>query len=360
MSAHGVSLLLEHIEAQAGSYRLIVIDTLTLAAGCDENDAGEMGKVLAQGHRLAAETGGCVLLLHHMRKPANGYRPSEHSMHDLRGSSATLGASDQVLAIRDAKRKGEPRRLSVLKSKDGPGIAPIGVRFDQFQTGWVRADGSPEDSIVPFPVELSASQAAAEAEAELADRQRTLVLAERVLARFEEVEEWESRRALRNKVTGNTTKVGDVISELVTFGYLETKLVRGKERIRRGPKYGEPVKLWAGTTGTTEEPRNHEGTTAPDRPRTDARIPAVGGGGVCPPYPPRNQEPRSPGPGPDASSGVAVPRNHEGTTEEPGTTADGSRPFQDGADGLAGLALPDIDDGMPTQPGGNRKRRKRA
>lgn len=69
---------------------LVVVDTLGRAAlGAAENDAKDMGQILAAAECIQCETGAAVMLIHHSNK-ANG---------ELRGSSALLGGVDASLKI---------------------------------------------------------------------------------------------------------------------------------------------------------------------------------------------------------------------------------------------------------------------
>jgi KaiC/GvpD/RAD55 family RecA-like ATPase len=88
---------------------VIVVDTLARAAvGLEENSATDMGKVVDAAYRLANETGGLVLLIHH---------PGKNSDGGLRGSSTLLGAMDAVVRV-EVTPSGP--RWTLEKSKDGP------------------------------------------------------------------------------------------------------------------------------------------------------------------------------------------------------------------------------------------------
>ena len=50
--------------------RLVIIDTLSRAHGCDENDNGAMARVVARLEQVVRKTGAAVLFLHHTSKAA--------------------------------------------------------------------------------------------------------------------------------------------------------------------------------------------------------------------------------------------------------------------------------------------------
>lgn len=50
--------------------RLVIIDTLSRAHGCDENDNGAMSRVVARLEQVVRKTGASVLFLHHTSKAA--------------------------------------------------------------------------------------------------------------------------------------------------------------------------------------------------------------------------------------------------------------------------------------------------
>lgn len=112
------------IEAAAG-YRLIVMDTLSRIHTLDENDNGDMARLLAQLEFVAKHTGASVLFLHHVSK-----------------SSARDGLADQQQAARGASALVDNSRWCAYVSKMAPSEAetlsertnglPIGERRDFF------------------------------------------------------------------------------------------------------------------------------------------------------------------------------------------------------------------------------------
>ncbi len=93
--------------------QVVVVDTLALAAsGADENDAGELGVVLAVLGKLRERYGCAFVLLHHLGKDA-GKAP----MHRVRGSSALVAAADTVVHL--SRDRGGLLIVDVVKQRDG-------------------------------------------------------------------------------------------------------------------------------------------------------------------------------------------------------------------------------------------------
>jgi hypothetical protein len=150
---------------------VIVIDTLARAAvGLEENSATDMGKVVDAAYRLANETGGLVLLIHHPGKSADG---------GLRGSSTLLGAMDAVVKVEPTPGGA---RWVLEKSKDGPLGEEGSFRLVQVEVG-EDDQGDPVTSAV-----VVQSAVPAKASAELTPAQRlarnALVETAKVLGTF--------------------------------------------------------------------------------------------------------------------------------------------------------------------------------
>lgn len=95
---------------------LVVIDTLARSMVGDENDTGDMSKLVAHADAIRRGTGATVLLVHHTRKDS-----------DLeRGSSALRGAVDTLLLCRDGD---DGRELVCEKQKDAEQFSPIPFRL---------------------------------------------------------------------------------------------------------------------------------------------------------------------------------------------------------------------------------------
>lgn len=95
---------------------LIAIDTLArVMVGGEENSNKDMGLVVAALDLLRADTGACVLLLHHPNRAGT----------NARGGGGLDGALDTQLEI---KREGETAGVFCRKQKDAAEFAPIFLR----------------------------------------------------------------------------------------------------------------------------------------------------------------------------------------------------------------------------------------
>lgn len=101
--------LIEAIKASPHKIKLLVIDTLARAmAGGNENLAEEMGALVGNVDRIRAETGACVMLIHHSGKdPTKG----------ARGSNALRGAVDTEIFVA-AMPDGTTHEASSVKQRD--------------------------------------------------------------------------------------------------------------------------------------------------------------------------------------------------------------------------------------------------
>jgi putative DNA primase/helicase len=128
--------------ARRPEVRLVVVDSFSGASRRDENSSESLAAVrwLAA---LARDTGKPVLLLHHLRK--RGLLDGDHkvSLERLRGHSSIVQPARTVLAL-DAPdpRRGERRRLSVIKSNLAPFPQPLGLWVTE--RGEVRFGEAPE------------------------------------------------------------------------------------------------------------------------------------------------------------------------------------------------------------------------
>ena len=106
---------------------LIVIDTLSAAAGFDdENSASETQKVMSALHELSRATGAFVLVIDHYGKMTET---------GVRGSSAKSASADVILAVlgdRDSEGNVSNQRLAIAKLRSGPSGRVI--RFDLRET----------------------------------------------------------------------------------------------------------------------------------------------------------------------------------------------------------------------------------
>ena len=116
---------LAHVVDHCAGARLLVLDTLSRIHALDENDNGEMAKLVAQMEYIAAQTGAAVLFLHHVSKASARERGDEQ--HAARGASALVD---------NARWSGYLTQMSESDGKylsDRPyDRAPIGVRRGLF------------------------------------------------------------------------------------------------------------------------------------------------------------------------------------------------------------------------------------
>lgn len=133
----------EHQEAIIGFCKerelaLLIVDALSRAHQSDENDAKEMGAVMAAADRIRIEAECAVLLVHHERKPSNGHEGGD-DLNALRGS--TRLQSDPQTAIRLVEERGL-FCLRVAKANWSPKVEPIWLRPSA--TGPFEVTGAPE------------------------------------------------------------------------------------------------------------------------------------------------------------------------------------------------------------------------
>ena len=126
--------------------RLLVLDTLSRIHTLDENDNGEMAKVVSQLEYIAAQTGAAVLFLHHVSKASARERGDEQQA--ARGASALVDNarwagyltqmsesdgkywSDRIDRAPIGVRRGLFVRWGVSKQNYGSGFAPQWFRRD--------------------------------------------------------------------------------------------------------------------------------------------------------------------------------------------------------------------------------------
>lgn len=148
---------------------LIVLDTLARCFGSgDENSSTDMGAFVRAVDRLRAETGACVLVVHHTGKDVD---------KGARGSSALLGALDCLMAV---KRSGESLTVSNMKQKDAEEFSDIALRAVRVPVeGLVDEDGEQVSTLVLMDDEPLIAD---ERQGEPAKARRVGPLEERVVA----------------------------------------------------------------------------------------------------------------------------------------------------------------------------------
>lgn len=118
---------------------LVIVDTLVRAApGADENSVKDISRVIENLTALGTQLEACVLVIHHSGKNQNA---------GMRGSSALLGAADQVLEIREEQHE---RVLRVFKARDANKDIEVAFDLQVIDVG-TDEDGDPITSCVVVP-----------------------------------------------------------------------------------------------------------------------------------------------------------------------------------------------------------------
>jgi len=89
-------------DANARRAELIVLDPFVQLHGRDENEQAQMAMVVQAIHRIIAQTGAAVALVHHTKKGDSWDKRSaaEAQSADARGSGVLVGAADSVIALK--------------------------------------------------------------------------------------------------------------------------------------------------------------------------------------------------------------------------------------------------------------------
>jgi AAA domain-containing protein len=133
---------------------LIILDTQArMTVGMKENDATEMGIVVAALDELRAVTGACVLLVHH--RGLTG----DHG----RGSTAIRGALTSEL---DVSKTGTNLTIKVTKQKDGAEVAPLTLTMNPLGESLVLVGD--RDNAIGSPFVSPASSLSAQERAAIA------------------------------------------------------------------------------------------------------------------------------------------------------------------------------------------------
>jgi hypothetical protein len=111
-AAARIAKVVETSSAVASPVQLIVIDTLARSMIGDENDTGDMSRLIATIDTVRAATNATVLLVHHTRKDSELER----------GSSALRGGVDTLIFCQEGD---DGRQLVCQKQKDAEAFAPI-------------------------------------------------------------------------------------------------------------------------------------------------------------------------------------------------------------------------------------------
>ncbi len=131
-STEDISTFMEKLKSANPPPKAIVLDTLARAfVGGDENNAKDMGQLVAGVSRLVRETGATVILLHHTTKNTGR----------MRGSSALEGAADVIMELGGKERD---VCLSCTKMKDAEPFKDIPMVLQTFPL--------PNEKTTLFPV----------------------------------------------------------------------------------------------------------------------------------------------------------------------------------------------------------------
>ncbi|MFA7170142.1 MAG: AAA family ATPase [Candidatus Paceibacterota bacterium] len=125
--------LLERLSEFAEEHKIsvVVFDTLRQIHGGDENDSGDMNKVMKNLKNFAVKSGCAVILVHHQRKNDGGYYSS--NIQSPSGSIAIMGNIFSSLHL--SKTKAGPIKIEKGKSKMNRAMEPFYVVMDSEEKG---------------------------------------------------------------------------------------------------------------------------------------------------------------------------------------------------------------------------------
>ena len=150
LNADDVSGLLDSIHtvpAEAGPLRLIVFDPLAaFMAGGDENNAKDVGAVVAALNRIRADTGAAVLVAHH-----TGWNEERE-----RGSTALRAAMDVM--YKATQDESGIITLENTKRRDGPILSPVHLRLAPVGESCVVVRSTAPEATAQQPHELTRSE----------------------------------------------------------------------------------------------------------------------------------------------------------------------------------------------------------
>jgi hypothetical protein len=112
-AAHRIRAAVQEVP---GPLQLVVVDTLARSMIGDENDTGDMSRLIATVDHIRQSTDATVLLVHHTRKDSELER----------GSSALRGGVDTLILCQEGD---DVRQLVCQKQKDAEAFAPIAFRL---------------------------------------------------------------------------------------------------------------------------------------------------------------------------------------------------------------------------------------
>jgi hypothetical protein len=129
-------------ELEAKPVVLVALDTLASCLGSGPENGDGMVLTTNATKKIAADTGACVLLLHH---------PSKGDASSARGHTSFAAACDTMLLIEKESESGEARTATLIKARDHASGAQL--RFALRQVGVPERDsfGDPLSTIVVEP-----------------------------------------------------------------------------------------------------------------------------------------------------------------------------------------------------------------
>lgn len=132
---------------RAHSIGLIILDTLRASHDGQENDSGDMQKVLDALREISVEHRTTVLFLHHCPKPA-----ADGQRSDFRGSGVIRDSADVFISMR-SQRLGPSAKLLTLAILKGRGVRstrPPQIRLEwDDEQGTAALDAASEAEVVP-------------------------------------------------------------------------------------------------------------------------------------------------------------------------------------------------------------------
>lgn len=182
----------DHLLKAADGRGLIVIDPLSRATSCSENDARGVSDAIAMSGEISTQTGCVVLWVHHAGKRASS---------GLRGSSTIMDAAQCVLRVTSPG----PGRITLEQTKAVPiAVPPLFLQFEEVggiapetrrARGLRLVEYDPDEPIEDKPQKPDARH--------------------QIIAILEEHREGASGRLLRKMVGGNTQRYVQSLRVLV-------------------------------------------------------------------------------------------------------------------------------------------------
>jgi RecA-family ATPase len=104
-------------ELKRRSTEFVIFDVFNVLHNCDENDAGEMRRVMLRLSQLQSEVGCAIGVIHHFTKGTDGMSLTQR----LRGSSAISGWCEWLIGITMAEQETKTRKMEFeIKAASAP------------------------------------------------------------------------------------------------------------------------------------------------------------------------------------------------------------------------------------------------